>query len=75
MNKKEHDSDEEVEEPTPSKPEKPPHEANPVSPPSQAHHRPPRPAEVEQMIRYSYMEDVEEGVLFEEESTELQCPY
>lgn len=70
--KKEHDSDEEVDVTAEEiiKPSKP--KDNPISPPSQtAEHRHVHPQDI-QTIRYSYMEDPEEGVLFEEQSMEIK---
>lgn len=73
--KKEHGSDDEQEDVTQEEIVQDHQRVTPVSPPSQdvAQTRP-RANEVEQ-FRYTYMEDPEEGVLFEEQSMEIKCPY
>ena len=75
--KKDHDSDEEREneEVAPPTVTEDAVKNTPISPPSQnsdANRRSERQMEV---IRYSYLEDPEEGVLFEEHSVELKCPF
>jgi len=70
--KKEHDSDDERDETQEEiVPPTPPRD-NPISPPSQnVEHRANRVVDLQQ-VRYSYLEDPEEGVLFEEQSMEIK---
>ena len=75
--KKDHDSDEEREneevEPAPTVEDS--IKDTPISPPSQSINANRRGESQMEVIRYSYLEDPEEGVLFEEQSVELKCPF
>ena len=74
--KKEHDSDEEREdEAVPEPTQEEIVRDTPISPPSQVSDTNRRGEREIDVIRYSYLEDPEEGVLFEEKSWEIKCPY
>jgi hypothetical protein len=76
--KKDHDSDEEVEEVDMTQDEILPQQVSQEDPDSasnnEAQHRQFRSLQQEQ-LRYSMMEDPEEGVLFEEQSEEVECKF